>query len=113
MNQPEFEKYKSLSDPHNPFCSLYELDDGSSFYIEPIFYTHLKAYEEHFKDRYQEILDKMEEVVRRNKKVVFTGNYECPQTEVEGYIFLEIQDITNPLQIFIDDKSNPDSDWKD
>ena len=54
----------------------------------------------------------MEEVVRKNKKVVFTADFENPQTEVEGYIYLEIHDITDPLCIFVEDKSRG-SDYGD
>ena len=54
----------------------------------------------------------MIEVVKKNKKVVFVGNFEYPQTEVEGFIFLEVTDITDPLKIFVEDKSRG-SDYGD
>ena len=55
----------------------------------------------------------MERVVLKNKKVVFVGTFEYPQTEVEDdYIFYEITDITNPLKIFVEDKSRG-SDYGD
>ena len=109
----EFEQYKKIKDPNNPFCSLYELEDGSRFYIEPVFYTQLKGFKErHDEETYQKIIEKMIEVVKKNKKVVFVGNFEYPQTDVEDYIFLEITDITDPLQIFVEDKSRG-SDYGD
>ena len=49
---------------------------------------------------------------KKNEKVVFVGNFEYPQTEVEGYIFLEVTDVTDPLQIFVEDKSRG-SDYGD
>ena len=61
---------------------------------------------------YPRIIKRMEEVVKKNKRVVFTAEYENPQTEVDGYIFLEITDITDPLQIFVEDKSRG-SDYGD
>ena len=109
----EFSHLKEVKDPHNPFCHHYVLDSGEDFYVEPAFYTQLKG----FKDRHplevcQKIFDRMLEVVKKNKKVVFVSNFENPQTDVEGYIFLEITDITDPLKIFVEDKSRG-SDYGD
>lgn len=112
MKYVEFEHLKIIEDKNNPFCTLFEYEDGSRFYIEPQFYTMLKGFEERYRDRYQEILSRMEEVVKRNKKVIFTGDFESPQTEADDYIILEIFDITNPLQIFVEDKSRG-SDYGD
>ena len=54
----------------------------------------------------------MEELVKKHKKIVFTGNFENPLTEIDNYIFLEITDVTDPLQIFAEDKSRG-SDYGD
>ena len=43
---------------------------------------------------------------------MFVGNFEFPQTEVEEHIFLEITDVTDPLKIFVEDKSRG-SDYGD
>ena len=112
MKYPEFECYKQVIDKDNPFSNLYYLETGECFYIEPVFYTMLRGFKDHHPDKYDLILKRMEEVVLKNKKVVFTGNFEFPQTEVEGYIYLEITDITNPLKIFVEDKSRG-SDYGD
>ena len=40
MTYPEFEQFKTIEDKNNPFASVYQLDEKSFFYIEPIFYTH-------------------------------------------------------------------------
>ncbi|MBR0295134.1 MAG: hypothetical protein IJQ67_04435 [Bacilli bacterium] len=108
----EFKHLKIIEDKHNPFCTLYEYDDGSRFYIEPAFYTQLLGFKEKRESDYPRILKRMEEVVRKNKRVVFTSEYENPQTEVEGYIYLEISDITDPLNIYVEDKSRG-SDYGD
>ena len=56
----------------------------------------------------------MIEVVKKNRKVVFTAEYEYPQTEPQDdeYIYLEIFDITDPLKIYVEDKSRG-SDYGD
>jgi len=112
IDYEEFSKYKRLEDKKNPFSALFELDSGESFYIEPVFLTQLHGFRDHYKEKYGIILDRLEELVKKNKHVVFTGNFEYPQTEVDGFIFLEITDVTDPLQIYVEDKSRG-SDYGD
>ena len=72
MIQPEFSQYKTLVDEKNPFANVYELDDGSIFYIEPIFYTPLHGFKERVNDEeYQRIIDRMIEVSKKIHHVVF------------------------------------------
>ena len=113
MNYKEFDKYKLIEDNKNPFCTCYELETGERFYIEPIFYTHLMGFKEHYPNELIRIIERMIEVVKKNKHVVFVGTFEYPQTEVDdSYIYLEITDITDPLLIFVEDKSRG-SDYGD
>ena len=94
------------------FSALYQYDDGSMFYVEPIFHTQLEEFGKHHYDAIPRILEEMERVVRKNKLVVFTGEYESPLTKCEGAIYLEIFDITDKLRIFVEDKSRG-SDYGD
>ena len=111
MNYEEFSQYKEITD--SKFVKKYECENGNSFFVEPAFYTQLQGFKDrHPIDEYQRIINRMIEIVKKNKKVVFVGNFEYPQTEVEGFIFLEITDITDPLQIFVEDKSRG-SDYGD
>ena len=108
----EFKDLKEVVDPQYPFIPHYELDDGSDFYIDPIFYTQLRGFKERHEDKYQTIIDALLNRVRRNKKVIFIGDFENNVFEKDGYIILEITDITDPLQIFVEDKSRG-SDYGD
>ena len=111
----DYEEFKNLrkeKDENNPFCALYFLESGESFYLEPVFYTQLMGFKDHFADKYPLIIDKMLELVKRNKKVVFTGNFDSPLTEVDNYIYLEVTDVTDSLQIYAEDKSRG-SDYGD
>lgn len=112
MNYIEFKDYKILEDKNNPFSTLYELETGERFYIEPVFYTMFCGFKDHHPERILQIVEAIIKAVKDNKRVVFTGNYECPLTNVEDYIYLEINDITDPLQIFVEDKSRG-SDYGD
>ena len=112
MIYEEFTKYNLVLDKNNPFCNHYVLDSGEEFYVEPAFYTQLMGFKEQHKERFGEILNRIKEIVLANKKVVFTANYESPLTEAEGYIYLEITDVTDPLKIYAEDKSRG-SDYGD
>ena len=114
MSYPEFIDYKEIKDEKNPFATVYQIDDNTTFYIEPIFYTHLKGFKERIEPAdYQRIIDRMIEVAKKNRHVVFVGTFDFPQTDVDdSYIFLEVTDITDPLQIFVEDKSRG-SDYGD
>ena len=114
MNYPEFEMFKIIKDEKNPFATVYQIDENTIFYIEPIFYTHLKGFKERIEPSdYQRIIERMIEVSKKNRHVVFVGTFDFPQTDVDNsYIFLEITDITDPLQIFVEDKSRG-SDYGD
>ena len=109
---PEWQHLRKEVDPNNPFCALYFYPSGESFYLEPVFYTQLMGFKDHFPDKYDLIIKRMEELVKKNKKIVFTGNFENPLTEIDNYIFLEITDVTDHLKIFAEDKSRG-SDYGD
>lgn len=108
----EFNNLKKIKDKNNPFSFCYEVDD-SIFYVEPAFVTQLLNLKEMYsKSDYQNIVNKMLELAKRNKRVVFTYDYEHPLTKVEDFIFLELTDITDLLKIYIEDKSRG-SDYGD
>ena len=111
----DYEEFKDLrkeEDKNNPFSALYLLESGESFYLEPVFYTQLMRFKDHYPEKYHLIINKMMELVKRNKKVVFTGNFENPLTEIDNYIYLEVTDVTDALQIYAEDKSRG-SDYGD
>lgn len=104
---------ETLEDNNNPFASIFKYDNGDIFYVEPVFYTKLVNMIAQHTDEEERILQEMERVVHVNHKVVFVGTYEFPQCEVDDdFVFLEIEDITNRLQIFVEDKSRG-SDYGD
>ncbi len=111
-NYPEWSSLMIIKDERNPFSTLYQNEDGSRFYIEPIFYTQLKEFFQHYPNYYSIILEEMQRIVRSNHLVVFTGDYESPLTDCQDAIYIEIFDVTNKLQIFVEDKSRG-SDYGD
>ena len=60
----EWKDLNVVEDLKNPFSTLYEYDDESKFYIEPIFYSYLSSSFIQFPNKKQIILDEMERIVR-------------------------------------------------
>ena len=112
MKIKEFEHLKEGVDKDNPFIPHYVIDDESDFYIEPMFYSQLLGFKERHEDKYDLIVASLLERVKKNKKVIFVSDFENNTFEKDGYIILEITDITDPLQIFVEDKSRG-SDYGD
>lgn len=112
MKIPEFNYLKEVVDPEYPFIPHYLMDCGEEFYMEPIFYTQLQGFKERHEDKYDLIIESLLKTVKRNKKVIFVGDFESNTFEKDGFIILEITDITDPLKIFVEDKSRG-SDYGD
>lgn len=112
MLYPEFNQYESFVDSENPFCNAYRTKEGHIFFVEPGFYEGLLGYKEKRPERFQELLDAIDKIVEKNEKVVFTWNFESPFVEKEGYIYREIIDIADSLDIYVEDKSRG-SDYGD
>jgi len=112
MNFEEFNQFKLKNDPSYPLIPHYIINEEADFYIEPIFYSQLLGFKERHPKQYPSIITSLINRVIKNKKVVFIGDYENNELDIPGYIFLEITDITDPLQIFVEDKSRG-SDYGD
>ena len=112
MNYEEFKEFKLEKDNENPFSYHFIIDENTDFYLEPVVFTQLHGFQERHPDKYDLIIKSMIERVKSLKKVIFVGDYENYFTEKEGYVYLELLDITDPLKIFVEDKSRG-SDYGD
>ena len=106
-----FNKLERIEDKKNPYCGRFKLED-CEFIIEPNYYTQLLGMQEHHGDKIDLIIEAMLKTVKNNKKVIFTADYEFPACYEEGFVYREIEDITDPLLIFVEDKSRG-SDYGD
>jgi hypothetical protein len=112
MLYPEFGQYKSFVEPGNILIHGYTTANGHTFYVEPGFYDQLMGFKDKRYDSFPKILEAIYAFVEKNDKVIFTVNFETPFFHKDGYIYQEIEDITNPLSIFFEDKSRG-SDYGD
>lgn len=111
MEYPEFKEFKKIEDP-TTLANAYEDEKGNRFYVEPGFYFNLMGFKDKRPEAFPKILQGIRAAVERDHHVIFCGNFEAPFVEKEGYVYLEIEDITDPLRIFFEDKSRG-SDYGD
>ena len=112
MKYEEFEQFQIVYEKEYPFTPHIIIDENTDFYLEPMVYTQLQGFKERHPDKYDLIISSLISRVKQNKHVVFVGNYEAYLIDLDGYIYLEITDITDPLKIFVEDKSRG-SDYGD
>lgn len=114
MEYIEFKNLKiNTNSEYKNIVPSFILDDGSIFYIEPNFYTQLINLKFQFLDKYDEIINSVLLITKKNKKVIFTGNYDSPLITLDGYIYRDINDLLSYNNLILDIKTNPESDWKD
>ena len=112
MKYEFFKDYQVQIEKEHPFLVHVIVDKDSDFYFEPMVYTQLQGFKERHEDKFSLIINEMIKRVKKNKHVVFVGDFESYYEEIDGYIYLEITDITNSLKIFVEDKSRG-SDYGD
>lgn len=111
MNYEEFKDYQPIQD-ENTLANAYQDSEGNIFYVEPGFYYGLMGFKEKRLEDFPKIMKAIDETIKKHHHVIFTADFEAPFYEREGYIYKEINDITDPLLIFVEDKSRG-SDYGD
>lgn len=98
---PEWADRKILIDLRNRFATCYQNDDGSVFYIEPQFYTYLQGYKMLRPESYETLLKKMDEIVKKNRLVVFVGQEDNPLVDRHDAIYQTAMDVADQAKILI------------
>ncbi len=99
MEFKEFSRFKKSLDPRFIGSEKFVIDKDHIFYMEPNFESQLFYLEERYKDKFPEIIKSMLKLVKKNKYVIFTADFENPVVSLDGYIYQEVDDILNPLNI--------------
>ena len=107
-----FSNYNEFKDNANPLVHAYKDEEGNTFYVEPGFYEGLMGFKEKRAEDYDRIMAEIDRLIKLHHKVIFTADFENPWVHKEDYIYKEIFDITDPLRIFVEDKSRG-SDYGD
>ena len=108
----EWKHLKYEVEEKNPYSAKFIYPNGDIFYVEPVFHMKLMGFYQHNEIIVEEILMEMERLVKKYHKVVFNNDDDEEITEVEDAVYLTIQDVCNPLEIFVEDKSRG-SDYGD
>ncbi len=112
MIEKLLENAKKEKDSNNPYTDCYCLKNGDKFYIEPVFLLKLSGMKQFASERFDDIIDEMKRLVEKNHLIVFVGDDDEEITNVEGAIYLTIQDVCNPIKVYVEDKSRG-SDYGD
>ncbi len=110
MNYVEFDEFKEITD--NNFVKKFSDNEGNVFYIEPAFYTQFQGLLTRYPDYEKTFINKMKEIVKKNKVVAFVYDYENPFLDYKDAILREFVDVTDACKIFYEDKSRG-SDYGD
>lgn len=112
MEYVEFNKYIEIKDDKNHLVHKYKDELGNEFYVEPGFYDGLVGFKEKRYEDFEKIMESIDAMIKKEHKIIFTADFENPWVTREGFIYREIFDITDPLLIFVEDKSRG-SDYGD
>ena len=110
MNYEEFKDLEELFE--SKFVKCFRFPTGEKFYIEPAFYTQLMYLNQINLKDFPKVIEEMRRQVLAKKLVSFVYDFENPFFPVDGSIYLEITDITDPIKVFFEDKSRG-SDYGD
>lgn len=110
MNYEEFSDLKEISE--SKFVKCFAFETGEKFYIEPAFYTQLMYLNQINPVEFPKVIAEMKRQTLQKKLISFVYDFENPFYPVDGSIYLEITDITDPIHVFYEDKSRG-SDYGD
>lgn len=112
MNYEEFSDIQELNNQYTKFIKGFSFPNGESFYIEPTFYTQLMTLQQIYPNDFPCVIEQMKKMVLERKHIIFVMDYEHPFIEIPGFKYLEIDDVTNPIHVYYEDKSRG-SDYGD
>ena len=112
MIYPEFSKYKPLEGEEYKLVNAYEDELGNILIVEPGFYYGLENVKLRREEVVPDIMKKIDEVLKKEKRLILTGNFETPYINKENFIYKELADFLNLLNIYFEDKSRG-SDYGD
>lgn len=112
MNYEEFSEFNEVLLGNTSLVKSFSLKDGESFFIEPSFYSQLMSLKEIYPNDFSKVIEQMIKLVKERKHVGFVYDFEHPFLQLDGFIYLEITDVTDPIQVYFEDKSRG-SDYGD
>ena len=112
MNYEEFSDLKEVALNETKLIKCFELPTHERFFVEPPFYTQLMTLKEIYPDDFPKVIEHMKKLAKERKYVGFVYDFENPFVHIDGFKYLEITDVTDPIHVFYEDKSRG-SDYGD
>ena len=103
-----------IRDVNNPFTKFYKCEDCGTLIMEPVFKRKLELFLEMHPDGigYNKIINKIKELIKNEKPIVFVDEVDTSFTEVENASYMEFRDVLDLCQIEVNDISRG-SDYGD
>lgn len=111
MLYPEFNQYRSEQGAYKGLVNCYLSHNGHLFYVDASFHAALENYSIKRKEDYDRLLQRIYEIIEE-KPVFLTGNFEGIEVFLDGYTYVDIDDVANSLKILLRDDNRP-SDYGD
>ena len=110
MNYEEFKDLEEVIE--SKFVKCFRFPTGQRFYIEPAFYTQLMYLKQINPNDFPKVIEEMKRKTLEKGVISFVYDFENPFYPVEGSIYFEMTDVTDPIKVFYEDKSRG-SDYGD
>ena len=113
LNSTPLKVIEVIKDINNPFTIINKCPNCGTLYMEPVYRRKLELFLEMHPDGegYNKIINKMKELIKNNKYVVFVDEIETSFTEMEAS-YIEFRDVLDLCQIEVNDISRG-SDYGD
>lgn len=112
MNYEEFNDLIEIKSNKTNLIKFFQFESGETFFIEPSFYTQLMGLKSIYPNEFDKVLMQLKNLAKQRKYVGFVYDFEHPFIELDGYVYLEISDVTDSVNVFYEDKSRG-SDYGD
>ena len=110
MNYEEFSELEELFE--SKFVKCFRFPSGQKMYIEPAFYTQLMYLNQINQNDFPKVIVEMKRKTLEKGIISFVYDFENPFFPVNGSLYLEMTDVTDPIKVFYEDKSRG-SDYGD
>ncbi len=106
MLYPEFNQYQPSEGVYKGFINAYVSNSGYVFYADSAFHDLLKIYEIKAAEEYPKLLERIYQIIEE-KPVFLTGDFEAIPEYLDGYTYVDLDDVANRLGILLRNDNRP------
>ena len=105
-NKFSFLGLQKVENKNFSFCETFK-KENLILMIEPSVLSQLDSFSKIFPDKINAIKNEIKKRLQKDKKIYLVADFENPLYEVNNFIYVELIDILNALNIYVEDKSRP------